>query len=54
MNKMNAIRMPADVLLLAYERAPVGSPRLLYKLVEISAKEGNFQDAELFYKDVPG
>ena len=39
-----------DVLLLAYERAPVGR-RLLYKLVEISAKEGNFQDAELFYKE---
>ena len=28
--------------------APRG--RLLYKLVEISAKEGNFQDAELFIK----
>ena len=39
-----------DILMLSYERAPVGR-RLLYKLTEISVKERNFKDAAMFYKE---
>lgn len=39
-----------DILLLAFERAPVGK-RLLYKLSEISVEAGDIQDAEDFYRE---
>jgi hypothetical protein len=39
-----------DVLLLAFERAPVGK-RFLYKLTELSLKEGNPEDAETYYRE---
>lgn len=39
-----------DILLLAFERAPVGK-RLLYKLSEISIEAGEIQDAEDFYRE---
>ena len=39
-----------DILLLAFERAPVGK-RFLYKLAEISVKAGDLQDAQGFYHE---
>lgn len=39
-----------EILLQAYEQAPTGR-RLLYKLTEISVKEREFDDAELFYRE---
>lgn len=39
-----------DILLLAFERAPVGK-RFLYKLAEISVKAGDLQDAQEFYHE---
>ncbi|SFG83225.1 tetratricopeptide repeat protein [Oribacterium sp. WCC10] len=39
-----------DILLLAFERAPVGK-RFLYKLSEISVKSGNIQDAQEYYRE---
>ena len=33
-----------DILLLAFERAPIGK-RLLFKLAELAIKEGSFQEA---------
>ncbi len=39
-----------DILMICYERT-AGGRRLIYKLTELSAKEGNFEDAELFYKE---
>ena len=33
-----------DILLLAFERAPIGK-RLLYKLAELAIKEGNIEEA---------
>lgn len=39
-----------EILLQAYEQAPTGR-RLLYKLTEISVKEREFEDAELFYRE---
>ena len=39
-----------DVLLLAYECAPVGR-RFLYKLTELAAKQGNFDEAEEYLKE---
>ena len=35
-----------DILLLAFERAPIGK-RLLFKLAELAIKEGSFQEAGL-------
>ena len=34
-----------DILLLAFERAPIGK-RLLYKLADLALKEGNVEEAE--------
>lgn len=39
-----------EILLQAYEQAPTGR-RLLYKLTEVSVKEREFEDAELFYRE---
>ena len=39
-----------DILMICYERS-AGGRRLIYKLTELSAKEQNFEDAELFYKE---
>ena len=39
-----------DILLLAYERAPIGK-RLLYKLTDLALKEGNVDEAESYYRE---
>lgn len=39
-----------EILLLAYERAPIGK-RLLYKLAELALKQGNIEEAEAYYKE---
>lgn len=39
-----------DILLLAFDRAPIGK-RLLYKLADLSLKEDNVEEAEGFYRD---
>lgn len=39
-----------DILLLAFERAPIGK-RLLYKLAELAAKEGSLREAEDYYRE---
>lgn len=39
-----------DILLLAYECAPVGR-RFLYKLTELAAKQGNFEEAEDYLQE---
>ncbi|MEG0215700.1 MAG: tetratricopeptide repeat protein, partial [Hungatella sp.] len=39
-----------DILLLAFERAPIGK-RLLYKLGELALKEGNISEAEDYYRE---
>lgn len=39
-----------DILLIAFERAPVGK-RLLYKLTQLAIKEGDIQEAESYYRE---
>lgn len=39
-----------DILLLAFERAPIGK-RLLYKLAELAIKENNIEEAEAYYRE---
>ncbi len=39
-----------EVLLLAFERAPIGK-RLLYKLTELALKEGSVREAEDYYRE---
>ena len=39
-----------DILLLAFERAPMGK-RLLYKLAELAIKEGSPDEAEDYYRE---
>ena len=39
-----------DILLLAFERAPIGK-RLLYKLAELALKGGNLREAEDYYRE---
>ena len=39
-----------DLLLLAFERAPIGK-RLLYKLTELALREGNVDEAEAYYRE---
>ena len=39
-----------DILLLAFERAPIGK-RLLYKLTELALKEGDVEEAEAYYRE---
>ncbi len=39
-----------DILLLAFERAPIGK-RLLYKLAELAVKQGNMPEAEDYYRE---
>ncbi len=39
-----------DILLIAFERAPVGK-RLLYKLTQLAVKQGNVQEAESYYRE---
>lgn len=39
-----------DILLLAFERAPIGT-RLLYKLTDLALKEGSIEEAEAYYRE---
>lgn len=39
-----------DILLMAFERAPVGK-RLLYKLTELAIREGSLDEAEDYYRE---
>ena len=39
-----------DILLIAFERAPIGK-RLLYKLTELALKEGSVAEATAYYKE---
>lgn len=39
-----------DILLLAFERAPIGK-RLVYKLTDLALKEGNLEEAEAYYRE---
>ena len=39
-----------DILLIAFERAPIGK-RLLYKLTELALKEGSVNEATAYYKE---
>lgn len=39
-----------EILLLAFERAPIGK-RLLYKLAELALREGNTKEAEDYYRE---
>lgn len=39
-----------DILLLAFERAPIGK-RLLFKLTDLAVKEGNTEEAEAYYRE---
>ncbi len=39
-----------DILLLAFERAPIGK-RLLYKLTELALKQGDVEEAEGYYRE---
>lgn len=39
-----------DILLLAYERAPIGKG-LLFKLTDLALREGNVQEAEAYYRE---
>ena len=39
-----------DILLLAYERAPIGKG-ILYKLTDLALREGNVQEAEAYYRE---
>lgn len=39
-----------DILLLAFERAPIGK-RLLYKLAELALKENNVEESEAYYRE---
>ena len=39
-----------DILLIAFERAPIGK-RLLYKLTELALKEGSVDEATAYYKE---
>lgn len=48
--KNNEYQEAKDILLLAFERAPVGK-RLLYKLTDLALKEGNTDEAEAYYRE---
>lgn len=39
-----------DILLIAFERAPIGK-RLLYKLTQLALKEGDIEEAETYYRE---
>ena len=39
-----------DILLLAFERAPIGKG-LLFKLTDLALREGNVQEAEAYYRE---
>lgn len=39
-----------DILLLAFERAPIGK-RLLFKLTDLALKEGGVEEAEAYYRE---
>ena len=39
-----------EILLLAFERAPIGK-RLLFKLTELALREGNVEEAEAYYRE---
>ena len=39
-----------NILMLLYENGP-GGRRLIYKLTELAAKERNFDEAEMFYRE---
>lgn len=39
-----------DILLMAFERAPIGK-RLLYKLTDLALKDGNVEEANAYYRE---
>ena len=48
--KNNEYQEAKDILLLAFERAPIGK-RLLYKLTDLALKEGSVAEAEAYYRE---
>ena len=42
--------MQKDILLLAFERAPIGKG-LLFKLTDLALREGNVPEAEAYYRE---
>ena len=50
MRKMQSIMDAKDILLLAYERAPL-ERGLLYKLTDLALRENNIQEAEAYYRE---
>ena len=50
MKKIGEYQEAKDILLLAFERAPIGK-RLLYKLAELAIKEGSTGEAEDYYRE---
>ena len=48
--KNNEYQEAKDILLLAFERAPIGK-RLLFKLAELAIKEGSLREAEDYYRE---
>lgn len=48
--KNEAYQDAKDILLLAFERAPIGK-RLLFKLTDLAVKEGNIEEAEAYYRE---
>lgn len=48
--KNNEYQEAKEILLLAFERAPIGK-RLLFKLAELALKEGNIKEAEDYYRE---
>ena len=48
--KNNEYKEAREILLLSYDRAPVGK-RVLYKLVMLAVKEGDISEAQEYYKE---
>ncbi len=48
--KNEEYREAKDILLLAFERAPIGK-RLLFKLAELAVREGSIEEAEDYYRE---
>ena len=50
MRRTMSIQDAKDILLMAFERAPIGK-RLLYKLTDLALKEGNIEEANAYYRE---
>lgn len=48
--KNNEYQEAKEILLIAFERAPIGK-RLLYKLAKLALKEGDVNEAEAYYRE---